>query len=389
MAGQKRLNWIADFETTTKDDDCRVWGWGLANVESAETLWDVEIGTDLDSFITRISKTDSNVYFHNLKFDGMFILDWLFRHKFAHGSGFIKKGYFKTLISNMGQFFSITVMWKNGKKTEFRDSFKKLPYSVKTIAKAFGFDEAKGEIDYHMDRPIGYKITPKEREYIALDVLIVSKALQIQFKSGMTRLTVGSDSLNEFKKLTGPKLFSKYFPVLSDALDSEIRLSYRGGFTYVAKRFRGVRVKRGRVYDVNSLYPAVMYNSLLPYDEPKFVLGEPVVTEEYPLFIAGITFTAKLKKNHIPCIQVKNSGRFLATEYQEEIKEPLFMMVNNVDLALWEEHYDLEIHSYENAWMFKGEHGFFKDYIDKWMEVKINSKGGMRELAKLHLNSLY
>ena len=381
--------YVADFETTTVEDDCRVWGWGLSDIMTAESLWDVEIGQDIDSFMARIAKVNSIISFHNLKFDGMFILDWLFRKKFRHGSGFIRKGEFKTIISNMGQFYSITVQWMNGKKTEFRDSYKKLPYSVKVIAKAFGLEIAKGEIDYEAHRPVGYVITPDERKYIALDVLIVSKAMRVQLEAGMTRLTVGSDSLKEFKTLSGSQVFGKYFPVLSDVMDAEIRQSYRGGFTYVAEKYKGKRAGRGRVYDVNSLYPAVMYNELLPHSEPVFRPGKAEPSEDYPLYIARITFTAKLKKDHIPCIQVKNSGRFLATEYLTEVDEPLQMMVTSVDLELWEEQYDLEIHSYDGAWLFAATTGLFEDYISKWMEVKVNSTGGMRELAKLHLNSLY
>jgi hypothetical protein len=33
--------------------------------------------------------------------------------------------------------------------------------------------------------------------------------------------------------------------------------------------------------------------------------------------------------------------------------------------------------------------GVFKQYIDKWMKIKINSTGGLRLLAKIMLNSLY
>lgn len=390
MTGSRAArHYVADFETTTRADDCRVWGWGIADILTAKTLWDVEIGQDIDSFMAHIAKFNSVISFHNLKFDGMFIIDWLFRKKFQHGSGFIRKGEFKTIISNMGQFYSITVQWMNGKKTEFRDSAKKLPYSVKVIAKAFGLEISKGDIDYELDRPLGHKITADERKYIALDVLIVSQAMRVQLEQGMTRLTVGSDSLHEYKQLSGTTLFKKRFPILSDAMDSEIRGSYRGGFTYVADRFKGKRVGRGRVYDVNSLYPSVMYNQLLPYGEPVFRPGQALPSDEYPLFIAGITFTASLKEGHIPCIQVKNSGRFLATEYLTVIDEPIHMMVTSVDLAMWEDHYDIDIHSYDGAWMFKARAGLFNEYIDKWMEVKINSTGGMRELAKLHLNSLY
>ena len=64
-------------------------------------------------------------------------------------------------------------------------------------------------------------------------------------------------------------------------------------------------------------------------------------------------------------------------------------MITNVDLALWQEHYDMEILSYNGGWMFQGVQGVFCDYIDKWMEVKANNEGGLRDIAKLMLNSLY
>lgn len=61
----------------------------------------------------------------------------------------------------------------------------------------------------------------------------------------------------------------------------------------------------------------------------------------------------------------------------------------NVDLALWKDHYDLDILSYNGGWSFRGMTGAFDSYIDKWMEVKANNTGGLRTLAKLQLNSLY
>lgn len=380
---------MADFETTTDENDCRVWAYGLADIEKAETLWDVEIGGSIDDFIKRISQHNSITYFHNLGFDGIFLIDRLFRMGFSHEYGFLTKGFFKTLISNMGAFYSITVMWRNGVKTEFRDSYKKLPMSVANIAKSYDMEEAKGELEYKLYRAPGHVPTREERHYIALDILIPAKALRVQLEEGATRLTVGSDALHEFKTIVSSKTFSLKFPVLSDEIDADIRGAYRGGFTYVAERYKGKTLGCGKVYDVNSLYPAVMYDRLLPYGVPAYVEGMPKVSELYPLFIARITFTAKLKKDHIPVIQVKGSHRFTATEYQTQISEPLTMMVSNVDLELWEKHYDLVIHSYDGAYMFKGMRGVFQEYIDKWMLVKQTTTGGLRALSKLFLNSLY
>jgi hypothetical protein len=289
----------------------------------------------------------------------------------------------------MGAFYSITVAWKNGTRTEFRDSLKKLPYSVSAIAKAFKQPEAKGTLDYKAYRPVGHIPTAEERAYIAADVLIVARALKSQFNQGMTKLTVGSDALAEFKTVIGQRLYDKMFPVLPEIMDAEIRAALRGGFTYADPRFQGKITGKGVTFDVNSLYPSVMYDRLLPYGEPEYAPGLPVATKEYPLFIVSVTFTAKLKPGHIPCIQVKGSSHFLATEYQTVIKDPVTLSCTNVDLALWEEHYDLEILSYNGGWLFHGISGLFKDYIDKWMDVKINNEGALKALAKLMLNSLF
>lgn len=387
----KRLSYVADFETTTDPDDCRVWGWGLVRVDKVNTPFDVRIGTTIDIFTDVIADlSPAIVYFHNLKFDGHFIVDWLYRNGFELADDKeLRKSEFKTLISNMGEWYSITVRWPNGHRTEFRDSYKKLPMPVSRIAKAFKLPVAKGEIDYKAHRPVGHMITREEAEYIALDVFIVAMALKTQLDQGMTKLTVGSDALTEFKKITGTKVFQRMFPVLPFDMDAEIRGAYRGGFTYADPRHTKGITRSGIVFDVNSLYPSVMYNRVLPYGEPIFVEGLPSPTKEYPLFVVSVTFTAKLKPNHIPCIQVKGSSRFTATEYQTDISEPVTLMCTNVDLELWQDHYDMDILAYNGGWKFQGVKGVFCDYIDKWMEVKANSVGGLRELAKLFLNSLY
>jgi len=390
MGRKRQVSYQADFETTTDPNDCRVWGWGLADIEKVQSPWDVEMGTNIQWFIDRISEESSTVYFHNLKFDGHFILDYLFRElNFTHVDKYPGRGQFSTLISSMGAFYTITVCWENGKRTEFRDSLKKLPFSVSTIAKAFKQTEMKGSIDYHSPRPVGHMLTQEERAYLATDIVIPAKALKTQFDAGMTKLTVGSDSLAEFKKVIGQRHFDKMFPVLPLTMDSEIRQAYRGGFTYADPRFKGKITGPGIVYDVNSLYPSVMYDRLLPCGEPIYTPGLPAATESHPLFIVSVTFTAKLKKNHIPCIQIRGNSHFLATEYQTHIKDPVTLMCTNVDLALWEDHYDMNILSYNGGWLFEGIEGLFVEYIDKWMEVKKNSTGGMRALAKLMLNSLY
>ena len=77
----KRMKLMADFETTTDPEDVRVWAGCAVDIDTLEV---VHIGNNLDSFMEFLSNKNSVCYFHNLKFDGEFILHWLFTHALHH-----------------------------------------------------------------------------------------------------------------------------------------------------------------------------------------------------------------------------------------------------------------------------------------------------------------
>lgn len=381
-----RKIWIADFETTTKEDDCRVWAWGMANVDDPDT---VEHGLDIASFIKRVAKLKGQIYFHNAKFDVSFIIDYLLRIGYEHTTEqFPSRTTFTTLMSGGGKLFSCRVKFGNGNSIEFRDSFKKIPLKVADIPKAFHLEVRKGDLDYHKERPIGYEPTDAEWSYIDRDVTIVATAMRQVLSSGMTRLTVASDSLSTYKKLETRRVFERNFPVLGEEVDAFIREAYRGGYTYADKRFSGrLHETRGVVLDVNSLYPHIMYSKSLPYGTPTSFRGTP--PKDGKLHIFSVTFTAKLKPNHIPIIQIKRNVMFGGSEYLTEIPEPTQMHVTDDEWKLFNEHYDIDVHAWHGGYGFYHRVGMFDKYIDKYMDQKEHSVGGQRQIAKLYLNSLY
>lgn len=375
-------NRCADFETTTNPLDCRVWSWGSMAVDDYS---DYVIGIGVGSYVAYMLSVPSVTYFHNLAFDGSFILDYILKDGYTWVAKNPGKGQFSTVISNMNKFYSITIVSKEGVKVELRDSLKKIPLPVRDVPKAFNLDSSKGDIDYEMERPVGYLPSQEEWDYLYRDIFIMAQAMRIVLASGMKRLTVGADSLAEFKSLHG-RGFERTFPVLSKTVDDDIRLAYRGGIAMPNKKWARKRVGRGIVIDKNSMYPWVMRTKLLPYGKPWW---SEVQDDDADLFILSLTFTAKLKPNHIPCIQIKRSIQFNSQEFLEEVNEPTTVSITSVDLELWQEQYDLKIWAINGYWNFKGIEGLFNDYIDKWMAVKANSTGGARMIAKLHLNSLY
>lgn len=336
----------ADFETATwVEEETWVWAWAICEIGNEENL---QIGNNIDSFI-EFCKNEKNscLYFHNLKFDGEFIIYWLLTHNFkwVDKKEDIKDNTFTTLISDMGQFYTICIYFKKGNKTvhkvTFIDSLKIIPFSVEQIAKSFNLEISKLKIDYNKRRRKGHILTQEEKEYIKNDVLIVAKALKTLFDEDLTKMTQGSNALNNYKEIIGKNMFSHLFPKLDYEIDKDLRKAYKGGFTYLNPIFKEKDVKNGVVLDVNSLYPSVMYEKCLPFGEPIFYEGKYIEDKVYNLYIQMITCSFEIKKNKIPTIQIKNSY-FMANEYLESSNNEIVCLVlTNVDLKLFLEQYDV------------------------------------------------
>lgn len=383
--------YVADFETTTDVTDCRVWAWAICEIDNANN---VIVDNSLDSFMEFVRDHPDVYYFHNLKFDGEFIISWLFEHGFDHNSeGSHKENSFHTLISNKGQFYSMDICFsKRGKKkanvSEFRDSLKKLPMSVEEIAKSFNLPLQKLEIDYDAPRPVGHHITDEEKAYITNDVRIVAEALSIQFSQDLKKLTIGSDALSWYKSIR--KGWNNLFPVFDNAIDENIRRSYRGGWVYCNPKFQGKIIKEhGIVLDVNSLYPSVMYDRRLPVGQPVYFDERYTEDRAKPLYIQFVTCHIKLKENHLPTIQIKGNPYFMATEYITDSGGMVDLALTSVDLELLFDHYEVEVLSWNGGYKFAYATGLFCEYIDYWSNIKKSNTGGIRLLAKLMLNSLY
>jgi len=388
----KRMKLACDFETTTDPEDVRVWASCAVDIDTLETAF---IGNSIDSFFDWLRDKNTVCYFHNLKFDGEFILSYLLRNGYKYDrEGKKANKTFTVLIADTGAWYSIEVIFekknKTYKKAVIHDSLKKLPFKVSQISKAFQLKDEKLEIDYKAYREPGHELTEEERAYIVNDCRIVANALQIQFAQGLKKMTNASDALNGYKSSLPSNVFEKWFPVLPIELDADIRRAYKGGYVYLNAIHKNRRGLKGVTLDVNSLYPSVMYYSLLPYGYPMYFEGEPNPDDTYPLFIVRLECAFDLKPGHLPTIQLKNNRAFIETEYLTTSDGDIVpMTLTSVDLALFFDHYDVSNLTYINGWKFRGVTGMFKEYIEYWMHIKETTEGALRQLAKLMLNSLY
>lgn len=395
-------SYVADFETTTKEDDCRVWAWAVCEVGDTDNLW---IGTDIYDFMhwCETRPENVNVYFHNLKFDSQFIINWLFENEFIHVEKSEDRATrtFKTMISDKGLYYAIEIVFyrkgKNIKKVTFYDSAKLFPgMGVDDLARAFHMPIQKLKIDYsaHDDLPYGSPLTEEEKQYIIHDVKIVANAIEIFQQQGMDKITIASCAMAEYKKIVGQRNFKRWFPVLKTEIHNDIKQAYRGGFTYVMPDVAEKLVGRGVVADVNGLFSAVMVQEKLPHGTPIHYKGKYEKDDLYPLYTQMIRCQFELKPGKIPTIQIKHSMYYSGNEYlTSSDDEDVVLCLNSVDLELFLDHYEVYNLEYISGWKFKAARGLFDEYIEKWSRIKAEARlagnWGLYLLAKLMLNSLY
>ena len=429
-----------DFETTVYDGQeyTEVWAAAIVELNTEE----VKIFHSIGEFFEYVFSLDCNVmlFFHNLKFDGEFILYFLqaklkYRQAIKTENGDLRTAKFLTKskmpensytysISGMGQWYRMTI--RHGKKQviEIRDSLKLLPFSVKEIGRSFATKHKKLEMEYRGYRYAGCEITPEEKEYIANDVMVVKEALEIMFQEGHTKLTIGSCCLNEYRNMIGSSTYLYYFPNIYKITDPVegvdnagewVRKCYRGGWCYVAKGKENRVFENGCTCDVNSLYSYVMSSASgnrYPIGKPTFWNGnfipkEAVSNSRY--FFIHVKTRFYLKEGYLPFIQLKNTlvygfhtmletsdveinGTYYreltgANGEPEPCRPDLYMTMT--DLMLFLKHYRHEDFEIIDGCWFESRIGLFDGYIEKFKKIKMESKGAKRTLAKLFLNSLY
>ena len=443
---------VADFETTVYAGQERTDVWSAAVVELFTE--DVIVFNCIDNFIGYLDNIGENatVYFHNLKFDGSFILNYYFGVRKYEQAFHINEedmedcykmkkmdmphNSISYLISNTGQWYSILV--RNTKYfIEFRDSLKLLPFSVKKIGRDFKTKHQKLSIEYLGYREPNGIITDEEREYIKNDVLVVKEALELLFKQGHKKSTIGSCCLTEYKRvsfLDEKDYFRRIFPDLRDVLldkdiygsetaEEYIRHSYKGGWCYAVPGKTSRILSNGFTLDVNSLYPSMMHSmsgNLYPYGLPTFWHGNYIPEEvnygERYYFIR-IKTRFYIKRGKLPCIQIKDKACFYpATKWLETSDVPIrdnkgrltgaysptyidsdgteqlatvILTLTMTDYKLIKDHYDLKNFEILDGVWFEAKRGLFDDYLDKYRRIKMESTGALRELAKLFQNNLY
>lgn len=450
--------YVADFESTVYEgqESTEVWAAALVALDAPDEQSSVKITSCIDLFMYEVLKEAERVrnhlciYFHNLAFDGSFIMDWLLHNKGftmdtfkeyneqgevitqkfdPEGTFKMANNTYRYTISDMGEWYSIRLRHR-GYFIEFRDSMKLLPFSVEDIGKSFDTKHKKLTMEY-----VGYRqpcglITSEEKAYIANDVLVVKEALQAMFNEGHSNMTIGSCCMKEYKQIYKSEYpdikWDDMFPNIYKTEEGAfIQKSYKGGWCYVNPKYEGQIIEhKGITADVNSLYPYVMSSSSgnrYPVGLGTYFRGEipeeALADDKY--YFVHVKTRFKIKDGKLPTIQIKGSPNYphrewlLSSdvvdmrlpkeerykyenrwnEYRDEngdvVKAVVDLYLTMTDWELIQEHYELSDTEIIDGYYYNTQIGLFDTYIDKYIYMKQNSTGPKRQIAKLFANNLY
>ena len=391
MAGEKtkEVEWyVADFETTTEkfyseNGYTKVWLYAIANSEGEV----VRYGFSIEDFIEYITENlkGSSIYFHNLKFDGSFLVDYLLSNGYTYQESFgDHRRCFSTLIGDMGEWYSMRVRFGRGCTITFLDSLKLLPYKVKKIAEDFDLPIRKGSIDYDIILDPS-NITTETLDYVFNDVRIVALALSQIKQEGMVKNTTASCAYHAYTSLRHPQFLNQCFPDLGTDFLEEWREAYRGGRCQFNPIHQDKILHNVYRYDINSMYPYVMHDMPLPY-------GNPIPISEmgkYKFELYHIRISFELKENHMPTL-LKKCGLFKnGDSYYIDTEDIEELWISSVDFTILKRHYDITHFEFLSGYGFMTSVLLFRDYIDYWYKRKSIDKGAKRSVDKFMLNCLY
>lgn len=275
--------------------------------------------------------------------------------------------------SSDGLVYNIVFKDKNGNILEFWDSLKIFPMSIGKIGKSFKTEYQKQEMIYTEYMDSSKPLKEYHLEYFKGDIFVLRDALKQGVEMGLDKQTLGSSCMFEFKStldiekddsalsyiqkmnqnlpewvhnamkyaLTKDKpsdridsIYSEFFPAL-EAYRFEncfedipevfkgykthydyFKSHYRGGWTFCVKNRKMRRIKNGKTYDVNSLYPSMMATEVFPIGDPVYFEGTPKKEyfnkENKVLFLSFRTGGFHIKKDRFgysknPFVQIKDS----------------------------------------------------------------------------------
>lgn len=388
----------------------KVWLGGIMNVETKEMTYFQDMDFLMEKMFERGTNQNREVAFHNLRFDGSFIVPWLLNNGYEVTDDKPKAKEFSILIDKMNNWYSIRVQVTKRRRVTIWDTVKLFPMKLEQLPELYGTTTQKIKEDtsfYEYPRSRNHVLTDKELLYFHNDLKVLAEVLEehIEHYGLLFKKTQASQSFNEFEKSF--KSWRRRFPPMEENDDKAIRRAYWGGISYVNPIHQGNDLFDIGVYDINSSYPYQQAYQKLPYG-PMVYEYEDKKPDMSKFWIATVIMEFTLKEGKIPCIPKRaiEEGEIETTDKWLSSSEGIVVLkFCNIDFELINQSYNFKIYKWKNVkhWSWRV-HPEIQRYIrlndkektkyGKLMKTEANPEllakyKSRRQRAKINSNSYY
>ena len=393
----------SDFETNPpKDGVVNVWLWSIVRASDGSYI----VGESIEEWYQEVMKLSGIVCFHNLKFDGQFILDYLIRNDIQ----FDREHTTIDAVSHIPYRIALK------EDLYIQDTMRVHTVSLEKMAKSYGIAGKSEKADFTIYHEFG-KATEKEIQYVLQDSNIVAQVLKADCiaNNGYIPVTGASYAKKKYvewlkqsgmvdignRRATADDYLSQIFPCIDSDWMKLSRMSYMGGLSIVNRsvysRVNGLTY----VYDVNSAYPYQMASKPIP-------VGEGTWTDSYNKDTFGIYYVwcefdhmdnscpiihkSRAFNRHLPdgCHWMDNMLNIYGeSDYIESYSG--YLVLTSIEIEYLRKYADL-MFSVEYGYTFETRTDVFRDYIRNVYSQRRAVKESDPVLAgflKLCMNSLY
>ena len=394
----------------------KVWLAGFKNLDTLKTTTFTTLDDFMGAILARGNNSNREYAFHNIKFDGSFIVPWLFANGFEHVNHKPKAKQFSTLVDERNNWYNITIQVTTKRKVTLWCSNKLFPCALEYLPDIYMTPTKKVREDqafYTKDRGEDYKLTEQDLTYFENDLQVPAEALlaHIDMYGLRFKKTQASQAFYNFEQSF--KAWKWRFPPLPDALDETIRFAYWGGISYAVPKHASKDHWGIRVMDISSSYPDKLANYKLPYGEPVSEFGQGKHPDMSKFWVASVICDFKLKENCLPCIpkraiqegEIIESKEFDTNKWLEDSHGLVKITLSSIDYETINQSYDFTVLSWEWtihwAWKKHREIAKFVNYNNdrkvKFSKlakvekdpVKVREYLTIRNRAKIDNNSFY
>lgn len=432
--------YACDFETTVfkGQTETEVWLAGFLSTDFTREC----IFNNLDDFMIALLNEawTLTAYFHNLKFDGAFIVDWLERTGFKKALNTAEEiteqtqhledknsirwlsrkkmpiNSYKCFINRKGQWYNIEIKTDHSIVT-ILDSVKLLPFSLAKIAEDMKLSVRKGTMIYEGVRGKNYKAKEGEIDYFKKDLRILAEALVKAEEYDVYGSTIGRCCLNFFihQNFHSKREFNNTFPNLyeqyieeeiygSKSVGDYVLKSYKGAYVWLNPKFKHKVLKDGFTLDVTSLYASMEHScsgNEYCFGPGKMCKGQ-IPQDKNKVRYQRLRCSFRLKEGYIPFITIKNTYLYDPKERLytskvvvdgEILSDVVELTLLDSELELFLEHYTTPVLEYLDYVEFFKYPKLFDKYVEYWADRKNNAtrdkNAVLRFIAKLHQTNLY